>query len=223
MQRPRWGHSTSPKAPVEEILRPASTKQSLRSVNVYMEASEHCFDIDHFLAVDYARVVASVGLITGDRDRCEDAVVDALAKLIAQPPPEPLRSPAAWVTTVAANILRSSQRRSSAEQRAFDRVATAMASEESVNDGTDATVESLAILDALDSLSAGQREICVLHYFLDHPVTEIAAALNLSPGTVKTQLFRARHALARVLQPDPADGGALDPLPNTSTLEAAHE
>jgi RNA polymerase sigma-70 factor, ECF subfamily len=44
-----------------------------------------------------------------------------------------------------------------------------------------------------------QREVVVLHYFLDLAVDDIAAQLNVTSGTVKTSLHRARAALATVL------------------------
>jgi len=44
-----------------------------------------------------------------------------------------------------------------------------------------------------------QKQVCVLHYLLDHSVVSIAEALGVSEGTVKTQLHRARKSLAERL------------------------
>ncbi|MGH7539700.1 MAG: sigma-70 family RNA polymerase sigma factor, partial [Gemmatimonadota bacterium] len=49
------------------------------------------------------------------------------------------------------------------------------------------------------SLPRRQREVTVLRYYLGMDLKEIAASLRISEGTVKTQLFRARRALAALL------------------------
>ncbi len=41
-----------------------------------------------------------------------------------------------------------------------------------------------------------------MRYWLDMEVTQIAKALRVSEGTVKTSLFRARNALKRTLGTD---------------------
>jgi len=46
-----------------------------------------------------------------------------------------------------------------------------------------------------------QRDCVVLHYFADLTDAEIADALGISAGSVKTHLHRARAALAHVLEP----------------------
>jgi RNA polymerase sigma-70 factor (ECF subfamily) len=52
---------------------------------------------------------------------------------------------------------------------------------------------------ALARLSRRQREVTVLRYYLAMDVSEIAGVLGITEGTVKTQLFRARRALAEIL------------------------
>ena len=52
----------------------------------------------------------------------------------------------------------------------------------------------LHLLDQLD-----EREATVLRYYLDLSVLEIAQALGVEEGTVKTTLFRARKTLAATL------------------------
>ena len=49
------------------------------------------------------------------------------------------------------------------------------------------------------ALSDGQRTAVLLHYYLDSPVADIADALGVTEGTVKTQLHRGRQALAAAL------------------------
>jgi len=61
--------------------------------------------------------------------------------------------------------------------------------------GSDADAVRAAVLQ----LPARQRAVVVLHYLDDLPVSEVAAVLGCSEGTVKTHLHRARRALAGTL------------------------
>ena len=53
---------------------------------------------------------------------------------------------------------------------------------------------------AIETLPLQQKQVCVLHYLLDQSVETIAEGLGVSTGTIKTQLFRARKALAAQLR-----------------------
>jgi RNA polymerase sigma-70 factor (ECF subfamily) len=58
------------------------------------------------------------------------------------------------------------------------------------------SVETLALVQALASLPVRQRQAIVLHYLADLPVAEIAQALAVPSGTVKSLLARGRRGLA---------------------------
>jgi RNA polymerase sigma-70 factor (ECF subfamily) len=45
-----------------------------------------------------------------------------------------------------------------------------------------------------------QRQVITLYYFEDRDVRDVADRLGLAVGTVKSHLFRARHALAAMLE-----------------------
>ncbi len=142
-----------------------------------------------FVAADYPRVVAAVAAATRSDDGAEDAVQDALIKVLdADPLPTNLR---AWVTTVAINRRRDLQRRTSAERRAVGRLDVP-----SPEDPTADVAERSALMVAVDALPERQRQIVLMHYYLDTSVADIASSLGVSPGTVKTQLHRGRAALA---------------------------
>ena len=55
------------------------------------------------------------------------------------------------------------------------------------------------VLRAVAALSLQQRTVVYLTYWRDLPVTEIAALLNVSDGTVRRHLARARTKLRRDL------------------------
>ena len=50
---------------------------------------------------------------------------------------------------------------------------------------------------ALASLESDQRQIIVLRDYMDLPYAQIAAVLDIAPGTVMSRLHRARIALGR--------------------------
>ena len=52
---------------------------------------------------------------------------------------------------------------------------------------------------ALTKLPRRQRQATVLRYYLGYDVAEIAQALGVSQGTIKTTLHRARHTMASAL------------------------
>ncbi len=146
-----------------------------------------------FVEHDYARVVATVGVATGAPDAAEDAVQEALATMLADHH-EP-RNARAWVTTVAINHVRTQQRRSQAERRARDRLNTPEAT-----DSTDITDRRVSMLSAVAKLPPKQRTTVLMHYYLDASIADIADALDVTAGTVKTQLHRGRAALAHLLE-----------------------
>lgn len=155
------------------------------------------FDFERFVRDDYGSVVAAVGLTVGSNDLAEDAVQEVLARLVARPPSQPLRSPAGYVTVAACNRVRDIARSQAAEKRATDR----LANHAPVKPGHDGSGigEHAALTEALASLAPQQQQVCVLHYYIDLPVTEVAALLGVSEGSVKTQLHRARQRLAAAL------------------------
>ena len=174
-------------------------------MNTIERVEEHprAVEIHAFLGEHYRRVVGSVALITGDRASAEDAVQDALVKAWRRRSEEIDVFPA-WITVVASNGARSSRRRTSAEKRAAERLEN--------RSGESRMPESeqidAALVSALGSLPLRERQAAVLFYVSDWSVREIAVALSIAEGTVKTLLSRARQHLADSLQEDKSEGAA---------------
>src|SRR5688500_14480077 len=147
-----------------------------------------------FIGERYAGVVAAVALVTGSQAAAEDAVQEALVRAWERSERgEVIEHVAAWVTTVSLNLARSGLRRLVAEQKARLRLGRPPAQ---VNPSTE---DSLAVRDALATLPDRQREVTVLRYYAGPDVAESAGVLDISQGTVKTSLPRARQALAQTL------------------------
>ena len=63
------------------------------------------------------------------------------------------------------------------------------------------TTERDAVLHALRTLPSRQREVLVLRYYSDLSEAQIAHALEISPGAVKTHAHRGLTALRRTIDP----------------------
>jgi RNA polymerase sigma factor (sigma-70 family) len=108
---------------------------------------------------------------------------------------------APWLFGIAANLLRrhwrTERRRLAAYARSTERSA-------SLPD----EVPRLDVLAALDQLSADEREALFLFAVADLSYEEIAAALSVPVGTVRSRLARARERVRRVV----GDGPLTRPL-----------
>jgi RNA polymerase sigma-70 factor (ECF subfamily) len=100
--------------------------------------------------------------------------------------------PEAWVRRVAMNLAAD-------RARNLRRQAKAMLKLHPPPEVLPASVEALALAEALRSLPIRQRQVLVLHYLADLPVGEVARTLEIPEGTVKSLLARGRHALAAKL------------------------
>jgi RNA polymerase sigma factor (sigma-70 family) len=69
-----------------------------------------------------------------------------------------------------------------------------------VADHADAVIDRDAIVRAVRLLAPRQREVVILRFFADLSVSETAAALGSSPGTVKTHTSRALARLRETLK-----------------------
>lgn len=153
--------------------------------------------IREFLHSDYPRLVAAVALASDSRPAAEDAVQEALVRAWERSERgEDVDSLPAWVAAVALNLARSGLRRLRSERRAKERMRSSGRSEDA-GPGAD---RALDVQRALASLPRRQREAVILRYYLQFDTTEIASALGIHEGTVKSTLFRARAALADALE-----------------------
>lgn len=147
---------------------------------------------------EYHGVVALVLVLSGSRWAAEELTQDAFVEAhrrwatIAD-----YDDPGAWVRKVAVNKTRSWGRRKAAEARAY---ATHTVRNRALPDELPDPAD--AFWAAVRGLPDRQGQIVALHYLEDRPVDDIAAVLSISPGTVKTQLHRARATLATRLDVD---------------------
>lgn len=148
---------------------------------------------------EFAPLVRALAVACGDPRRAEDAVQDAFVQ--AHRHWRRVRGydqPGAWVRRAALHRLVDQERSAARDRRRRRRLA-----EEPVRDPQGhehATVARAELVDALGALPERQRLVVCLHYLADLSVDDVAAALEVAPGTVKSQLHDARSNLLRSLE-----------------------
>jgi len=148
-----------------------------------------------------ARLYPAAGLILRSQDRAEDAVQDALVR--AWVGLKGLRDPdrfEAWLYRLVVNACYRHARRDAG--RRVVEVAVLPVDGLVTPDGG----QALAMRDQLERgfrrLPPDQRAVLVLHFFLDLPDAEVADALGVPLGTMKSRLHRATVALRAALEAD---------------------
>jgi RNA polymerase sigma factor (sigma-70 family) len=159
-------------------------------------------EIAQFLRTSYPGTVRRVARRLEGDGCAEDLVQEALIRgWQCAASGEALTSLAAWVSAVAANLVRDHWRRRTAEQRALARLAL---EQPGLLAGlVPAPGEALLseVAERVLGLPRRQRDVVFLRYYADRSVAETAALLGVSEGAVKRSLFQARQALHRALGP----------------------
>jgi RNA polymerase sigma-70 factor (sigma-E family) len=146
----------------------------------------------------HARMVRLAALLGAGSD-AEDIVAEAFCQLYRRWPK--LRSPDAahaYVRGSVVNLVRMHLRHQQVVRRHTERAlrpSDSVSAESQVLDRED----QRAVVEALDQLAARQREAIVLRYWMDLNEAEVAAAMGISCGAVKTHTSRAMAALSRAV------------------------
>src|SRR5215213_5234659 len=154
-------------------------------------------DLDEIFRRDYQRVVGVAARVLGSRDPAEDVAQDVFLSFARSS--VPAGEARGWLSVAAAhtalNLLRSGRRRASREETA------AAADDVVAPDVADAVVtleERRRVRAALARLPRKQAVALVLRHS-GMGYADVAAALDLSPGSVGTTVRRAESALRKEL------------------------
>jgi RNA polymerase sigma-70 factor (ECF subfamily) len=148
---------------------------------------------EEFYAGTVDRLLGQLFLVTTDLHEAEEVVQEAFVRAAGRwERLEAYDLPEAWVRRVAMNLAADRARWRRRRELLLRRIGEPP-------QVPDASVDALALADALRSLPISHRQAIVLHYLVDMPVEEIARTLSVSSGTVKSWLARGRRALASVL------------------------
>ncbi|RBY78413.1 RNA polymerase sigma factor [Blastococcus sp. TF02-09] len=154
-------------------------------------------DLDVVFRREYPRVVAVAARVLGSRDQAEDVAQEVF--LAFNRSSVPAGEAGGWLSVAAAhtalNLIRSGRRRASHEETAAAAVPVA---EPDVAEVVVTLEERGRVRAALARLPRKQAVALVLrHSGLSY--AEVAAALDLSPGSVGTTVRRAEYALREEL------------------------
>jgi RNA polymerase sigma-70 factor, ECF subfamily len=145
---------------------------------------------EEFYTATVGRLLGAMYPVTGDLHEAEEIVQEAFARASVRW--SRLRDydvPEAWVRRVAMNLATDRGRRLQRQARALLRTGPPPSV-------PPASVEAMALAEALRTLPMRQRQAIVLHHLIDLPVEEVAATLGTRSGTVKSLLARGRRTLA---------------------------
>ena len=171
--------------------------------NSLCNQSESVVEHEGIYRAHKARIVGLCRLLLRDPDEAQDVAQEvflrAFERLRTQEPPTVWE---AWLVRVAVNACRDRQRSGWWKSRRK----SVELDENSAGSVPSSEVETLArerrvrIWRGLRGLRTKQRNIFVLRYVEGWSTGEVAEALGLSPGSVKTHLFRAVRNLRRALE-----------------------
>jgi RNA polymerase sigma factor (sigma-70 family) len=126
-----------------------------------------------------------------------------------------------WLYGIAANLLRQRQRSWGRESGALARESAAASSAgrggDAFTDDVDARVDAARhateLVTLLGSLTDGEREVVLLAAWEELAYDELADALGIPLGTVRSRLHRGRRKLREQLAANGERPGDLDPSP----------
>ncbi len=151
-------------------------------------------DVEDLFRARYLEMVRLAGLLGADDP--EDIAQEAFLRLMnARPQLDDREAALPYLRAIVCNLTRNRHR----HLRVVRQRTPAGVNEGSSEQAAIVAEDHREVIAALAGLPARRREAIVLRYWLDLPEREIAAAMGVSPGTVKSHVSRGMAALAQAL------------------------
>lgn len=154
-------------------------------------------DFGALYAEHWHHMVRLAALLVDDRASAEDVVQDAFLAVYRKPPRD-VDAGVAYLRSAVLNGARSALRRRATARKYLHRH-NADGLRPIAEDALVVAAENEDLIAALRKLTRRQREVIVLRYWSQLSEAEIAEALNVSVGTVKSTASRGLDALERIL------------------------
>jgi len=151
--------------------------------------------VEELFRARYLEMVRLAGLLGADDP--EDIAQEAFTRLMNKEPGlGDAQAALGYLRAIVVNLTRNRHRHLRVVRRSMPAVAASQSREPAAL----TYEEHREVIAALAALPGRRREAIVLRYWLDLPEREIAAAMGISPGTVKSHVSRGLAALAHALQ-----------------------
>jgi len=181
--------------------RPEESSGSGSTMTVELVERARSGDHEAFSALaraSYSRLFGAAKLILRDQDRAQDAVQEAL--VLAWKHVGAIRDPEAWDAWLYRLTVRACYRLGrSVKRRDVVELHVVPEREPSNHDFTGPLVERDRLGRELGRLPVEQRAVMVLHFYLDLPLTDAAAVLDIPVGTAKSRLHRGLETLREAM------------------------
>ena len=152
-------------------------------------------DFREFFAAHHDQIVRSLSLALGDDQLGRDAAAEGFTRALARwNRVGTMVNPPGWVYRVGLNWARSRRRKTRRE------VSESRLAERADPRSTPVEPDD-RIRRALAELSLDHRAVIVARFYLDWSEAQIAAGLDIRPGTVKSRLNRALAQLGQTITP----------------------
>ena len=161
-------------------------------------------ELADFVRARYPQLLRRGYLLTGSQLAAEDLVQEALARCCAAWRRHPITEPDAYLHRIMVNVLISRSR-----LRRFREETTAAVPEFGSSDETSQYADRDVVWRALQQTAPRQRAVLVLRFYEDMTESEIAACLDITVGTVRSQTAKG---LARLRELAPTTIRTEDPL-----------
>jgi RNA polymerase sigma factor (sigma-70 family) len=151
--------------------------------------------VDSLFRAHYGRLVRALTLACGDHEVAADAVQEAFVKAhLHWRRIQHYDDPVGWIRRVAINRLHDDHRRQNRKGKALQRLAGEPAAESVEQNGFDSNLPMI-----LAQLPKQQRIAMALFYVDELSIAEVAVALKVSEGAVKSYLHQGRARLRSVV------------------------
>jgi len=152
-------------------------------------------------AAHYRPLLKLASLLLDERATCEEVVQDAFLAVIRRglDDVDGSKTPA-YLRSAVLNGARSHLRRRVVRDRVRPLRPVPSGTVGSPEAQAEQHDDERAVLESLKRLPVRQREVLVLRYWMELSEAEIADALGISAGSVKTHAHRGLHALATILE-----------------------
>jgi RNA polymerase sigma-70 factor (ECF subfamily) len=151
-----------------------------------------------------ARLHGFLARLAGSRDDADDLLQDTWVRVARGAHSfDPNRRVRPWLYGIAANLAHDLHRRRSVRQRALLDGSTQAAT----TPAPPRPLERLDLRERIARLPARLREVLALRFYEGLDEAEMAEALGVPRGTVKSRLHGAIRELRRGWEPEPSEGG----------------